>query len=122
MEKTILKSSYLDWKQKVIKNNFEIDNSHFVDIEDSSDIFYNYSLNMEEKDMHLYNCTQNDRTGIYLGYNPETNTTNYSFDIEFRKCLFMLDEGFEANLPQDCLEFNNNLMTASKLKMLEKLK
>ncbi|MBF7089947.1 hypothetical protein IUY40_00080 [Flavobacterium sp. ALJ2] len=109
------------WKETVIKNNFEIDSSSFGDIEDSSDIFYNYYLNVEGEDILLYNYAQNDRTGIYLWYNPKTNTTNYSFVIEFRKSLFMIDKLFEINLPEDYLEFNNNLKATAEIKMLKKL-
>lgn len=115
-------NDFLVWKKTVIKNNFEIDSSSFGDIEDSSDIFYNYCLNVNGEDVLLYNYAQNDRTGIYLWYNPKTNTTNYSFVIEFRKSLFMIDKRFETNLPQDYLELNNSLKIAAELKMLKKLK
>lgn len=116
------KSDFAVWKESVIKYNFEIENSYAGDYEDPSEIFYNYFLNANGKEVLLYNHAQNDRTGIYLWYNVKTKTTHFSISIEFRKSLFMIDKRFEINLPLDYLEFNTNLKATAEIKMLQKLK
>jgi len=112
---------FLAWKKSVINSQFEIENSYTGDYEDQTEIFYNYSIDHEE-DISLYKYGINDRTAIYLWYNLKNITTHYSILIEFRKSLFMIDNSFENNLPQDYIDFNNNLKETSKMKMLEKLK
>jgi hypothetical protein len=114
-------NNILVWKESVIKNNFEIENSYLGDYEDPSEIFYNYCLNVEDGEVSLYKYGINDRTAMYLWYNVKTETSHYSITIEFRKSLFMIDKLFETNLPQDYLDFNNYLKTTAETKMLEKL-
>lgn len=114
-------NNFLVWKENVIKDNFEIENSYLGDYEDPSEIFHNYCLNAEGAKKSLYKYGTNDRTAIYLWYNVKTKTTHYSISIEFRKSLFMIDKLFETNLPPVYIEFNNYLKTTAETKMLEKL-
>ncbi|MBE8723985.1 hypothetical protein [Flavobacterium hungaricum] len=59
---------YSLWKEKILAYNFEIDTTHFPDIEDSTDIFCNYSIDVDGEERTLYQSI-NDRIAIHLFFN-----------------------------------------------------
>ena len=98
------------WKENVLDGKYEFENSFVGDYEDSTDIYYNYSVDAEGIDESLYIYDQMDRAGIYIWYNPNTDTTHFSINIELRKALFFRNENTEWQLPDDCLKYNKALL------------
>ncbi len=113
---------YEIWKENVLKNEFIIDWQSFAEYEDPTEIFYNYSIsvNNENKSLHKYNSL--DRTAIYLWYNPLKNITHYLLEIELKKSLFRFDDYCEINLSNCYTEQNMKVLEMSKHKFLNELK
>ncbi len=114
--------TFEDWKESVLKGNYEFENSFGGDYEDPTNIYYNYLLDAEGKDMSLYKYNQTDGTLIFLWYNPKTDTTMYSIDIELRKALFSIDKYFDVHLPDDFIEHNKIMLAQAEDKIMSMFK
>jgi hypothetical protein len=93
-----------------LKKKLELENSYINGYNDSTEFFFNYSIDAEGDRFLLYSGKQTDRAAIYSWYNPKTNITSYSIKIELRKALFVSDENNEVHLPNHFIEQNFNLI------------
>jgi hypothetical protein len=115
-------NSFENWKCDVLKRDYEMENSFEADYEDSTEIYYNYSVNADGKDLSLYQFEQTDRTAIFLWYNPKTDTTIYTINTVLRKALFSIDKNFEVHLPDDFIEHNEIILAQIDDKIMNKIK
>ncbi len=108
--------NYNTWKKKILDGDYNINQ----DFEDSTDIYFNYFIDVVGiKESLLYKYDTSDSASIYLYYDQKVDTTFYKMDVELRKALFTFDENFDTHLPIDYINNNSRLLAKAETSLFD---